>query len=126
MGAGGAAFLFGGMAFVPLPVDGTCKLVGIAAWGMLGAHDLWHIAFGYKRCERIRVHHDGRVQVWEPNGRCATATLGAGSVVTSGLAWLRIRLADGGHYRLLLRRKAAENNDWRRLQVIWRHLGAGD
>lgn len=125
MGTGAAAFLFGGVAFVLLPVDGICKLFGMAAWAVLGVRDLWLIASGYKRCERIRVYHDGRVQVWAPDGRCVTATLGAGSVVTTGLAWVRIGLADGGCYRLLLRRKAAENKDWRRLQVIWRHLGAG-
>ena len=125
LGTGAAAFLLGGMAFVPLPVDGACKLLGIVAWGIVGARDLWLIASGYKRCERIRVYHDGSVQVWAPDGRCYTATLGAGSIVTNSLAWVRIGRSGGRRYRLLLRRKAAKNKDWRRLQVIWRHLGAG-
>jgi hypothetical protein len=126
MGTGAAALLLGGAAFIPLPVDWAYKLPGMAAWGILGARDLWLIASGYKRCERIRVHHDGSVQVWGADGRCTPAALTAGSIVTSGLAWLRLGRSGGGQYRLLLRRKAAENKDWRRLQVIWRHLGAAD
>ena len=124
MATGAAAFLLGGMAFIPLPVDWVYKLPGMVAWGILGARDLWLIASGYKRCECIRIHHDGSVQVRSPDGACISATLAAGSIVTTGLAWVRIRGCRGGEYRLLLRRKAAENKDWRRLQVIWRHLGA--
>lgn len=114
------------MAFVMLPIDGVFKLLGAAAWLAVGGRDLWLIAKGYKQCEHIRVHHDGSVQVRAADGRCVTATLSAGSIVTAGLAWLRIELPGGRQYRLLLRGKAMENKDWRRLQVIWRHLGAGD
>ena len=126
VGTGAAALFLGGLAFLLLPLAWDFKLPGTAAWCILGARDLWLITRGYKRCERIRVHHDGAVQVWAPDGHCIAATLGAGSIVTNGLAWVRIRPRGGGRYGLLLRCKAAENKDWRRLQVIWRHLGAGD
>ncbi len=112
------------MAFVPLPAPGAVKLLGAAAWLLVGGRDLWLIAAGYKRCARIRLNHDGSVQVWSRNGRCVAATLAAGSVVTSGFAWLRIELTGDRNCRLLLRRNAAQSKDWRRLQVIWRHLGA--
>ena len=122
---GVGALLCGALAIFTLPVEATWKLFGTTAWGITGSRDLWLIASGYKRCRRIRLSHEGSVQAWLPAGRCAAATLCAGSVVTDGFAWLRIEFENGRRLGLLLRRKASRNEDWRRLQVIWRHLGAG-
>jgi hypothetical protein len=122
---GAGALLCGALAIATVPMDATWKLLGIAAWGITGCRDLWLIATGYKRCARIRMSHEGGVQAWSPAGRCAAATLCAGSVVTAGFAWLRIEFEEGRRLGLLLRRTTSENHDWRRLQVIWRHLGAG-
>ena len=122
---GVGALLCGVLAIFNLPVAVSWKLCGTVAWGITGGRDLWLIASGYKRCTRIRLCHEGSVQTWSPAGRCAAAVLCAGSVVTDGFAWLRIEFRDGRRLGLLLRREASENKDWRRLQVIWRHLGAG-
>jgi len=53
------------------------------------------------------------------------ASIEAGSVVLWHFAWLRFRTENGRRHVELMRRKTAQNKDWRRLQVIWRHLGAG-
>ncbi len=115
----------GALAVAALPAATPWKALGLVAWLAVGGRDLWLIASGYKQCARVRLHHDGNVQVFSDRGQSAAATLCAGSVVTAGFAWLRIELAGGRRLGLLVRRKASENKDWRRLQVIWRHLGAG-
>ncbi len=53
-----------------------------------------------------------------------TAAIGNGCVVMRKLAWLRLKPATGARYHELLRRNSLESEQWRRLQVIWRHLGA--
>lgn len=125
MATGVGALLCGALAIAVLPVAGAWQLWGTAAWMVIGGRDLWLIAAGYKQCARIRLHHDGSVQTWTVNGGCEAAVLCAGSVVTRRFAWLRIELAHARRPAVLLRRKTAQNKDWRRLQVIWRHLGAG-
>ena len=125
LAAGAGALLCGALAIAMVPAAVPWKTLGLLAWIGVGSRDLWLIASGYKRCARIRLHHEGSIQAFSSDGRCAAATLCAGSVVTSGFAWLRVELAGGRRCGLLLRRKAAKNKAWRRLQVIWRQLGAG-
>ena len=125
LATGAGALLGGAVAVATLPIALSGKALGIAAWIMVGGRDLWLIASGYKRCARIRLHHDASVQAWSCDGHAAAATLCAGSVVMTGFAWLRVELAGGRRIGLLVRQKAAQHEDWRRLQVIWRHLGAG-
>ena len=116
----------GALAIVTLPAAIPWKTLGAVAWFVVGSRDLWLIASGYKRCARIRLHHEGSIQAFAGDGHCVAAVLCAGSVVTTRFAWLRIEFPQGRRGGLLLRRKACRNEDWRRLQVIWRHLGAGD
>ncbi len=125
LATGAGALACGALAIATLPAGVPWKTLGVLAWCLVGSRDLWLIASGYKRCERIRLHHDRSIQAFSSDGQCVAATLCAGSVVTNGFAWLRIEIAGGRRCGLLLRRKAAKNKDWRRLQVIWRHLGAG-
>ena len=126
LATGAGALFCGALAIASLPAWVAWKSFGLVAWSIAGGRDLWLIALGYKQCVRIRLHYDGSVQAFSSRGHSVAATLRAGSVVTTGFAWLRIEPADGRPFGLLLRRKAAQNKDWRRLQVIWRHLGAGD
>ncbi len=126
LAVGASAFCCGLLALFTLPVGIAWKVLWLSLWVASGARDLWLIASGYKRCSRLRLHHDGNVQAWSPDGHCAAARLSAGSLVTTGFAWLRVELAGGRRLGLLVRRNASEIKAWRRLQVIWRHLGAGD
>ena len=126
LATGAGALLGGALAIAALPVESASQALWTAAWAVLGGRDLWLVAVGYRRCARIRLHHEASIEAWSRDGCCAPATLGAGSIVTSAFAWLRVEFANGGRAGLLLRRKAAQDEGWRRLQVIWRHLGAGD
>ena len=57
-------------------------------------------------------------------GEWRTASLLSGSLVLPGVAWLRISVGTGPAYGELLTGNPRKNEDWRRLLVIWRHIGA--
>ncbi len=116
--AGGAA------ASATLPVLPAAKLIAAVLWSALGARELTHIAKGNKTCSRIEIDATGTVQVFGPNGCCRTATIDSGSIVLRRVAWLRLRGPAGERHAELLGPGASRSHDWRRFQVIWRHLGA--
>lgn len=108
-----------------LAVPTAWRVAAAAAWTAVNARQLHLIARGYMRCRRIRIASDGSATIQAPDGNWFAATMLAGSIVSSRIAWLRLAADDGQHFAELVRAKNAENEQWRRLQVIWRHLGAG-
>ena len=117
--AGGAA------AIAALPVSANWRIAAFLLWVLICGRDLWLIAIAYRSCARVRIEHTGELLVYAGDGCCSRATLGAGSIVLQDVAWLRFRAENGRRHVELLRRRTSQNKDWRRLQVIWRHLGAG-
>jgi hypothetical protein len=123
--AGIAAAVFGFVMILALPVAPLWRVSGAVLWLLTSGREILLIAKGHKRCQHIRIEHNGDMQVTAPNGRCSPATLRAGSVVLSRIAWLRFESQSGQQFAELMRGQCWRNKDWRRLQVIWRHLGAG-
>ena len=78
----------------------------------------------YGRNGILRVDADGGVRCRRCPGSWEPLRLLPGSVVTSGWAWLRLGDTDGPDYAELLRGDMRQSHDWRRFQVIWRHVGA--
>ena len=81
------------------------------------------IADGYKRFGRIRVDFEGNLELLVGAVDWVPARLLSGSVVLEKYAWLFIKPRNGCRYAELVRGDSLENQAWRRLQVIWRHLG---
>jgi hypothetical protein len=86
--------------------------------------ELIAISSAHKQFGRIRMHSDGRIELHDNDGHWQTATIGNGCIVLRKLAWLRLQPTSGARYHELLRRNSLQSEQWRRLQVIWRHLGA--
>ena len=105
-----------------LPVAVLWRAVVSVIWLGVNGRELVLIAKGHKRCSRYRIQHDGDVYVQSQNGAWSLAKLAAGSVVLSRWAWLRIEFDDGRRGAELVRSRTPQNEQWRRLQVIWRHL----
>lgn len=99
------------------------RVVAAACWLAFSCRELLVISAAYKHCRRIRVSSGGAVEIVGQEGSWRAATLQSGSVVLSELAWLRIETDDGRKVVELLRGNCRKNKEWRRLQVIWRHLG---
>lgn len=125
IGAGLAAAAGGLVVIAGLPFGVHWRGLLMLAWALLLGRDLWRIAAGFSHCARIRVEPGGTLLVYDADECCSLATLQPGSIVLGRAAWLRFQDSDGRRHVELLRRKTVQNKDWRRLQVIWRHLGAG-
>ena len=106
-----------------LPVDDMLRMAGVLGWSLVAGREIVELASSHKRFTRLRVFADGSVQLLARDGEWQPAAFNRNCVVLSGLAWLNLPLAGGGRYRALLRGDARESKQWRRLQVIWRHLG---
>jgi hypothetical protein len=93
-------------------------------WCFRAGREIADISTSHKRYSRLRVFADGSVELCAADGEWQAAAIGRGCVVLPTVAWLNLPLSGGGRYRALLRGDARESKQWRRLQVIWRHLGA--
>ena len=122
--SGALATVVGIVILAGLSLPWYWRVFGGLAWAFFSGRDLLHIASGHKGCEKLRLDNEGNVRLFSADGCCTAATIDGGSVVLPGLAWLRLRTDSGRRQAELLRRKTAGSNEWRRLQVIWRHLGA--
>ena len=121
----GALAIAGGIAAVAvLPLAWQWRVVAGVCWGLYTGRDLWLIASANKACKRLQVDQDGGIRVFDQRDCCSLATMDSGSMVLRRIAWLRFSTDAGRRHVELIRRKSARSNDWRRLQVIWRHLGA--
>ena len=121
----GAVLCVAGLGFVPLlPVSVGLKVLLASLWPGLCGYE-WHAQWqGYAQSGGLRIAAGGRVERQCRDGTWQPARLRAGSLVLSRLAWLRIESRDMRPYAELVRGDCRESEDWRRLQVIWRHIGA--
>lgn len=118
------AMLLGAWIIWRMPIAPWLRAAGATIWCLLAARDIIAIARSYKRFRKLRIDADGSAALQDGDGRWQAACLRRGCVVLDRLAWLRLRLEDGRHYRVLVRGDARESQQWRRLQVIWRQLGS--
>ncbi len=114
-----------GMVLI-LTIDIAALLRGFAALLWLGCakFELTRLQRGFSSCTAIRVHFDGRIEVRNPDGQWCSGVLMGGSLLLRKFAWLRLRPAAGPPVSELIAGNIREDHDWRRLQVIWRHVGA--
>ena len=104
------------------------RVCGIAAWTVVLGAQLRALRRGWSACEALRVHADGAVTVLGPDGEWSTGQLEPDGVLLRRWGWIRLRLGSGrGSGRPFaepLRGTCRESCEWRRLQVVWRHVGA--
>ncbi len=122
---GWLALVAGAGVCLSMPLPWEWRLAASSLWVLVSERELRAIANGYKRYKGIRLDANGDAALLTCGGEWWPATLLAGSLVLPPLAWLRFKDRDGRQQVELIARKCSENKAWRRLQVIWRHLGAG-
>ena len=105
---------------VAIPVKGLLAItwIGLCGYEWLA---LWR---GYATGGKLRIAAGGRVERQRGDGTWEPASLCAGSVVLPRIAWLRVVPQRGRPYAELVCSGNHGSEDWRRLQVIWRHIGA--
>jgi hypothetical protein len=124
MSSGFALMLVGLVIIAGLPLPATWRGPIVVAWCAACGRELRQLGNAYRQYRAVRVFSDGTIELRGAEATVASAQLLPGSIVLPGLAWLRLRLENGRTSGELLRGNIGEDEDWRRLQVIWRHLGA--
>lgn len=92
----------------------------------LGRHELRRLRRGFRHCREIRLANDGSALLLDGDGSWVAASLRPGSLVLPRLAWLRLRTVRGLQVTELIYGDSRTGQDWRRLQVIWRHFGGSE
>jgi hypothetical protein len=116
--------LLGVLVIAGLPWPASWRGFTTLVWLALCVRELRNLAAAYRQYRALRIHADGSIELRQEDDEAASARLLPGSIVLPGLAWLRLELEDGSASGELLRGNTGEDEAWRRLQVIWRHLGA--
>jgi hypothetical protein len=120
----GGACLLGTLLVLGLPVRPELKFVLAGLWLVRCLLEIRSQAQAASRIDRIRICPTGSLEALSGNGRVESLTLLSGSVVLSRVAWLRFRFDDGLQYGELLIGNPRRDEQWRRLQLIWRQQAA--
>ncbi len=115
--------LLGVLLLLSLPLHLGLTIPGAGAWLSFCAWELVLLRRGFDVCRRIRVMADGGLLLLGADGSWRAAHLVTGTVVLSRYAWIRCRTEQGQYCTELVSGNCRESDDWRRLQVIWRHIG---
>lgn len=107
-----------------LPLDLAETLFACHAWCAWCAWELIGLRRGQRACHALRIASDGTVSVQGPGGQWKSGRLLPGSILLRHVGWLRISIGTGRAGGELVRGHCREGQDWRRLQVIWQHVGA--
>jgi hypothetical protein len=114
------ALLAGTALVLRLPLRMELKLVVVCLWLVCCLLEMRSQLRGMSRIDRIRMYATGSLEGLSRNGRVEPLKLLSGSVVLSRVAWLRLELDDGLRYGELLAGNPRRDEQWRRLQLIWR------
>ena len=114
-----------GLALVlTLDLPMSLRLAAASAWLVVMARQIRTLRRGWRRCRALRLYADGTLAVLGPDGEWRPGRLESDGVLLRRWAWLRLRVGSGACFAELLRGSCRGSRDWRRLQVIWRHIGA--
>ncbi|RZV35224.1 MAG: hypothetical protein EX272_10980 [Chromatiales bacterium] len=116
--------LMGCLIILSLPVAVWLRLAGCGLWAVMTGRELRQLRRAWRVCRRLRFDADGDVELLEADGQWHAARLEAGSLLLQKAGWMRLQSRHGGRHGELLRGDVRSSPDWRRLQVIWRHVGA--
>jgi len=97
------------------------KAVVAAVWTIFSGRELlthWRV---YGRWSVLTLYANGETELFGQQESCAARVL-PGSIVLADIAWLRIRAENGQIWGELVAADPRESEEWRRFQVIFRHL----
>ena len=122
---GGAAMCPAGLVLALLLAVATPLKAAVAITWILLCGDQWLALWrGYATGGTLRIAAGGRAERQRRDGTWEPVSLCAGSIVLPRIAWLRVAPRGGRPYAELVCAANRGSEDWRRLQVIWRHIGA--
>ena len=121
----GAGFAgIGVLVIVSMRLHPLALVAASGCWLVVCSWEWRRILCGFSECQRLRFMADGAVMLLDPNGHWHPARLLPGSVLLRHAGWLLLEAGRGRRFAEPVRGRCRQSNDWRRLQVIWRHVGA--
>ncbi len=124
LSSGAVLGVLGLLMILLLPVHFALRVTGAVAWAVSGGIELVRLQRAYSRYVGLRVGHDGAMHLQKRGGGCQVARLLPGSLLLRRTAWIRVQSERGEVFAELLRGECRRGPNWRRLHVIWRHIGA--
>ena len=100
------------------------RAIACVFWTLLGRFEMRRLQRGFASCAAIRIYPDGEVTVLNECQEWVPGRLQTGTMILRRFAWMRVQMANGSEIMEPLQGDARLSKDWRRLQVISRHIGA--
>ena len=113
--------LIGVIVIVLLPISAAGRTIAAAGWFFWSGRELLTYWKVYGRWIGYSLSAEGEAQVFGRGEKC-TAKVLPGSIVLAEVAWLRLQAENGDKWGELLAGDHRESEEWRRFQVIFRHL----
>ena len=107
---------------MPYPV--FLRLSAAVVWGYFAAHEIAMLRRAYGRYRVLELDNNEDIRLLDFDGNWHRARLLPGSVLLRRAGWLRVRDARGRVFGEPVRGSCRDGRAWRRLQLIWRHVGA--
>ncbi|MCO4810697.1 MAG: hypothetical protein KC572_03790 [Gammaproteobacteria bacterium] len=123
-GSGVLLGIAGFLVILHLPTDIWMRLAACLLWVGSAARDHWQLQRGWADCLALRFTASGELSVLGADQTWRAARRQSGSVLLRKFGWIRLRDHRGLVFGELLFGDDRASPDWRRLQVIWRHVGA--
>lgn len=108
-----------------LPIAPELRWLGSVGWVLAVGVRSGLIIRSQSRYCQLNFHSDGSVLLLDLAGRWHSASWSRNSVILSNLAWIDLTMSSGRRFSGLFCGNSRESEQWRRLQVIWRHMGSG-
>ncbi len=124
LGSGLAFALLGAGVLATLPLPIGVRLPFAAAWLLCSIASSARLMKRYRGISGYRIYADGSAEIVRADGRRAIGRLVPGTFLLPRLAWLRVRVAGDGAVGELIAGDSRTSQQWRRFQVICRHLSA--
>ena len=123
-GSGVLLGLIGILVILQLPVDSWVRVSACALWITSSIREYRQLQRGWAECHALRFSGTGDVAILGGDGVWHPARRESGGVLLRNVGWIRLRDHRGVVFGELLFGNERNSRDWRRLQVIWRHVGA--
>ncbi len=124
LGSGFVLTMLGAAVIAVMPVPIWLRTMILSLWLVWSAAAGARLVRRYREITGYRIYADGTAEIIHADGRRVVAQLAAGTVLLPRLAWLRLRGPGGGRLSELVSGDPRASQQWRRFQVICRHVAA--
>jgi len=114
--------MLGLLCLLLMPLAPAWRASAAFLWLASSAREIRKFRQHYITFSHMRFHAGGNVELLRREQAATAAVILPGSVLLGNAGWIRLRSGDAASCAELVSAKTQESKQWRRLQVIWRHL----